>query len=318
MITYLTHETKHPIALTLDHIALLKEAVWVDLCSPTDEEQALFKSHLPIEIPTKEDMDSIELSSRLYRIGERLYMTTMTVAHSKSEEPKLEPVTCILTPTQLFTIRYIHPKSFDLFISNITLLDNLNPISLFVSLIDASIDRLADILEFVGNQLDDYSKIVFHHPSTHKLNYQQLFRQIGAAGDLDTKARESIITFNRLVTFFQQTKNTSLEPENQARLTTFTKDISALSEHSTFLSTKINLLLDATLGMVNIEQNNIIKLFSVAAVIFLPPTLVASIYGMNFHFMPELSWKYGYVLAIALMSIAAWLPYKYFKFKKWL
>lgn len=318
MITYLLRDARKPQQLNSENAKMLRQAVWIDLYSPTEEEQALFKTHVSIEIPTQEAMDAIELSSRLYRVGERSYMTAMVVADSSSDEPKVEPITYILTPKQLFTIRYIHPKSFDLFLAHIKSLETISPTTLLITLIDATIDRLADILEFVGNQLDDYSKIVFHHSGTHKLNYQQLLRQIGAAGDLDTKARESIVTFNRLVTFFQQTSNTALTSESQKRLMTFNKDIAALSEHSTFLSTKINLLLDATLGMVNIEQNNIIKLFSVAAVIFLPPTLIASIYGMNFHIMPELSWKHGYIFALGLMGVAAWLPYKYFKFKKWL
>ncbi len=318
MITYLTADSKQPQLLTSKNAEMLAQAVWIDLYSPTEEEQTLFKAHISIEIPTQEAMDSIELSSRLYRLAERSYMTAMVIANSSSEDPKLEPITYIFTPSQLFTIRYIHPKSFDLFLSHIKLLETINPTSLLITLIDTAIDRLADILELVGNQLDEYSKIVFHNPGTHKLNYQQLFRQIGAAGDLDTKVRESIVTFNRLITFFQQTPNAPLAPENQGRLMTFNKDIAALSEHSTFLSTKINLLLDATLGMVNIEQNNIIKLFSVAAVIFLPPTLIASIYGMNFRIMPELLWRYGYAFALGLMGVAAWLPYKYFKFKKWL
>jgi magnesium transporter len=102
------------------------------------------------------------------------------------------------------------------------------------------------------------------------------------------------------------------------RLSILTKDIASLSDHANFLSAKVNFLLDATLGMVNIEQNNIIKLFSVAAVIFLPPTLVASIYGMNFQFIPELSWRYGYLFSIGMICLAAWLPYKYFKYRKWL
>lgn len=318
MITYLTQETKQLNKLTAENVHMLKKASWIDLYSPTSEEKALLESHLSIEIPTQEEMDSIELSSRLYRMGDSLYMTAMIVANSHSNEPKLEPVTYILTSSQLFTIRHINPKSFELFINNIKHLEDHSSTSLLLALVDAYIDRLADILEFVGNRLDDYSKTIFHHSTPQKMDYQNLFKQIGSAGDLDTKARESAITFSRLITFFQQTRNATLDSETQTRLATFTKDITALSEHSTFLSTKINLLLDATLGLVNIEQNNIIKLFSVAAVIFLPPTLIASIYGMNFHFMPELLWKHGYGFAIGLMGLAAWLPYRYFKFKKWL
>lgn len=320
MITYLNQNMLEPQNITSENIDHLKDAVWIDLLSPTKDEENLVEQFINIDIPTREEMDEIELSSRLYRDNDKLFMTAMAIAQSSSIEPKLEPVTYILTPSQLFTIRYIEPKSFNLLINRIKMFDSeqRNPIDLLIGLIDCAIDRLADILELVGHQLDDYSKLIFHNKSTHKLNYQKLFQQIGVSGDLNTKARESLMTFSRLITFFEQAKSTILNTENHTRLSTSNKDIVALSDHASFLSTKINFLLDATLGMVNIEQNNIIKLFSVAAVIFLPPTLIASIYGMNFNIMPELSWKYGYLFAIGLMALAAWLPFKYFKHKKWL
>jgi magnesium transporter len=141
---------------------------------------------------------------------------------------------------------------------------------------------------------------------------------MGANADLNTKVCESLVTFNRLIPFFSQMAGSRINDERLQRLGTLGKDINSLSDHAIFLSSKVNFLLDATLGMVNIEQNNIIKIFSVAAVIFLPPTLVASIYGMNFHIMPELEWHYGYVYALGMILLAAWLPYKYFKHKKWL
>jgi len=321
MITYFNPSSLTPEEIRLENISQLKSAVWIDLIYPSEAEKNQVEKHLDINMPTKGEMEEIELSSRLYKENDKFFMTVMTIAQSNSIEPKLEPVTFILTPEKLFTIRYIEPRSFSLFISRLKMLNieqRSNPVNLLIGLVDLSIDRLADILEFVGGQLDDYSKLIFHNKSTHKLNYQTLFQQIGAAGDLNTKARESLITYNRLIAFFEQNKNSILDYDNQTRLTTSNKDLTALSDHSNFLSTKINFLLDATLGMVNIEQNNIIKLFSVAAVIFLPPTLIASIYGMNFHTIPELSWKYGYLFAIGLMGLASWLPYKFFRHKKWL
>lgn len=143
-------------------------------------------------------------------------------------------------------------------------------------------------------------------------------QQMGVNGDLNTKARESLVTFNRLITFFNQTANARIDAEGQLRLASLSKDIASLSDHANFVSNKVNFLLDATLGLVNIEQNNIIKIFSVAAVIFLPPTLIASIYGMNFQFVPALTWKWGYAFSLVLMALSSWLPYKYFKYKKWL
>lgn len=314
---------KQAYIITAENQALLKEALWIDLLSPTREEEHLVEHTLQISIPTPEDMHEIELSSRLYKENGNLFMTAMMIANSQTKEPTMGPVTFMLTEKQLITIRFIDPQAFKFFTNSLE--KNNFPfttaIELFAGLLDATIDRLADILEWLVMRLDNYSKKIFQ-PTTkktaRKLNYPLLMQNIGSNGDLNTKIRESLITFNRLVTFFIQANNSPLSDKTQSSLATISKDITALGDHATFLSAKINFLLDATLGLVNIEQNAIIKIFSVAAVIFLPPTLLASIYGMNFHFMPELSWKYGYVYAICLMILSALLPYLFFKKKKWL
>lgn len=299
----------------------LKNALWIDLLSPSHSEEKIVEQKIGRKIPTREEMIEIELSSRLYKTKDTLYMTVTMIAQSESTTPKLEPITFVLTPDQLITIRYIEPQSFKLFTSHIQQLEltDRNATSLLIELLDTSIDRLADILEHLGGHLEQHSKTIFQQNDTKlKLNYQQIMNKIGASADLNTKARESLVTFNRLISFFGQALDSKTNNEASLRLTSLSKDISSLSDHANFLSSKINFLLDATLGMVNIEQNNIIKLFSVAAVIFLPPTLVASIYGMNFNFMPELSWKHGYIFSLSMILLAAWLPYKYFKYKKWL
>ena len=308
------------VEITTDNYALLKEAVWIDLLTPTREEEQLVEGFLQFEIPTREDMVEIELSSRLYKENDMLFMTATMIAQSDSLDPKHDPVTFILSRQQLITIRYIEPLSFKLVIAHLKRLVRHNAETIFIELLDATVDRLADILELVGRRLDDYSKTLFRpqNDKDDKLDYQQLILTIGANGELNTKARESLVTFNRLITFLGQTGNTTVDDEGHQRLITLSKDIVSLSDHVNFLSSRVNFLLDATLGMVNIEQNNIIKIFSVAAVIFLPPTLVASIYGMNFHFIPELAWHYGYFFAIGMIIFAAWVPYKYFKYKKWL
>ncbi len=303
-----------------DDYALLKEAVWIDLLTPTKEEEHLIEGYLQFEIPTREDMVEIELSSRLYKDNATLFMTATMIAQSDSPDPKIDPVTFIYDGKQLITIRYIEPLSFKLVIAHLKRLARHDAESIFIELMDATVDRLADILELVGRRLDEYSKTLFRPQSetNERLDYQQLILTIGANGELNTKARESLVTFNRLVTFLGQSGNTTIDDDGHQRLITLGKDISSLSDHVNFLSSRVNFLLDATLGMVNIEQNNIIKIFSVAAVIFLPPTLVASVYGMNFQFIPELQWRYGYLFAISMIIFAAWVPYRYFKYKKWL
>lgn len=322
LVAYLYEKTIEPHVISVDNQQLLKEAIWIDLLSPSLEEEHLVEHVLGFDIPTREDMIEIELSSRLYRDDDRLVMTATMIGSGESPDPILDPVTFILTAKQLITIRYIQPSSFKILSANLHKHEivDCEAIVIFFDLLDAIIDRLADTLEFVGHGLDQFSKNIFR-PVTedaNKLNYRMLMQQIGATGDLNTKARESLMTFSRLTIFFRHMEYLKIDGDKQFRLTTLHEDIESLSDHANFLSTKINFLLDATLGMVNIEQNNIIKIFSVAAVIFLPPTLVASIYGMNFHFMPELTWKYGYLFSLGLMISAAWLPYKYFKYRKWL
>lgn len=316
-------EVLNPQEMNAGNLSLLKDALWIDLLAPTQEDEHQVEEVTGLEIPTREEMQEIELSSRLYKENDAIFMTAMMIAQADSPHPKLDPVTFVLSQNRLITIRYIDPMSFKLFITRLKKLDahSHDAMSLFMELLDATIARLADILELVGRRLNDCSFTIFRPESdsvAEKLDYKQLMQQVGANGDLNAKVRDSLNTFNRLITFFIQVSGSKLDADNQVRLQTLSKDIASLGDHATFLSTKVNFLLDATLGLVNIEQNNIIKIFSVAAVIFLPPTLIASIYGMNFKFMPELSWRGGYLIAIGLMLFSAWLPYKYFKRKKWL
>lgn len=319
IVTCINHDKVKFQEITTKNQALLKETHWIDLLSPSKEDEELLERYLGFNIPTREEMREIELSSRLYKREGTLFMTVAMIAHSDSPDPKLDPVTFVLTSEQLITLRYIEPQSFRLFYAHLQGLDiaHRDAVCFLIELLDATIDRLADILEWIARHLDDYSKVIFQSGSA-RLDYRQLMQQIGENGDLTAKARESLLTFSRLIPFLLQNVGPRIDEEGQARLATQSKDVASLSDHASFLSNKVVFLLDATLGMVSIEQNNIIKIFSVAAVIFLPPTLIASIYGMNFHFMPELSWKWGYLVAIGLMLVSSWLPYKFFKYRKWL
>ncbi|MBA2649956.1 MAG: magnesium transporter CorA family protein [Legionella sp.] len=324
MLAYLKKDMTEPLIFTQSTEGsqeTLKDSIWIDLYSPSTFEENSVEKLIGQNIPTREEMIEIESSSRLYRVNDILVMTAMIIAKSDSLDPQLDPVTFVLTDKQVITIRYVESHSFKLLTSQVKKIDiqNRTAIKILITMLDAIIDRLADILECVGSRLDHYSKTILRPLAVaEKLDYSQLIQQIGTNGDLNTKARESLVTFNRLISFFGQTAHSIIGEEEKLKLSSLSNDILSLSDHANFLSTKINFLLDATLGLVNIEQNNIIKIFSVAAVIFLPPTLVASIYGMNFQIMPELSWKYGYLFAIGMILTAAWLPYKYFKYRKWL
>jgi magnesium transporter len=189
-----------------------------------------------------------------------------------------------------------------------------------MDLLDAVIDRAADILERIGAEVDQVSHDIFEpEEGRTDRSYNQILKTIGRKGDLASKVRESLVSIGRLLLYLaNEADSMRWAKEPRAQLRGMQRDVHSLSDHAAYLSNKIQFLLDAMLGVVTIEQNNIIKIFSVAAVALMPPTLIASIYGMNFHHMPELDWKWGYPIAIVLMVAAAALPYFFFKWKKWL
>jgi magnesium transporter len=300
---------------------LIQEALWIDLLEASEEEEKLVSETLDIEMPSKKEMEEIEPSSRLYRENDSLFLTATMVAYSEAPEPKSDAVTFILTENKFITIRHIEPQAFVLYFNMIKKATDVpyTPYSLLIGLFETTTDRLADILEKISDYFDELSYRIFHKSDVdnHSLNYKEILLTIGVNRILGSKIRDSLISFNRIISFLEKAKMIE-DAELNLRLNIIKKDIAALSDYAVFISSEVNFLLDATLGMVNIEQNAIIKIFSVAAVIFLPPTLLASIYGMNFKHMPELDWFAGYPISLLLMVISAWLPYHYFRKKKWL
>ena len=297
--------------------------LWIDLLHPTMAEVRQVETALSLELPSQEEMQEIEVSSRLYKENDALFMTATLLAKTTTDMPEALPVTFILAGNSLMTIRYSEPRAFQAFLNRAQRhqSDCSSGESVLVSLLDAVTDRSADILERIATDIDAVSAEVFeNHVSrqSKSRDFQDILREIGRKGDLNSKARESLVSLGRLLTFLVQNLEAKASRDHRNRLKTLMRDIHALTDHASFLSNKINFLLDATLGMVNIEQNAIIKIFTVAAVAFLPPTLIASIYGMNFKHMPELDWPVGYPIAIGLMVLSALLPFLYFKRRGWL
>jgi magnesium transporter len=226
-----------------------------------------------------------------------------------------------MLPDHLITVRYADPQPFKTFLYQADREPDLlaTPQSAFLGILEAIADRLADILEVVGADMDAVSKDIFRPTKRPRTaDFQRFLIRIGQGGDLTSKARESLVTLDRMETFARALEQMHGDRNLQTRLKTLARDISSITDYTAFLNGKINFLLDATLGMISTEQNAIIKLFSLVAVVFLPPTLIASIYGMNFQFMPELGWPFGYPLALLLMLLSAVLPYLFFKKRGWL
>lgn len=299
------------------------EAVWLDLIAPTLEEERLVEALLEVELPTREEMQEIEVSSRLYEENGVLYMTATVLSKAQSERPETTAVSFILAGDRLVTVRYAEPQPFALYSARCQRAPGAHTRgnAVLAGLLDALIDRIADVLEHIGLEVDGISHEIFEHstkPSGGD-DFQDILRRLGRRGDLTSKVRESLVGIGRVLMFLSQASAAQkIAKDLRDRLRTMSRDVRSLTDHASFLAGKINFLLDATLGMINIEQNAIIKIFSVVAVVFLPPTLIASIYGMNFEHMPELDWTFGYPMALLLMLGSAITPYLYFKRRGWL
>jgi magnesium transporter len=180
---------------------------------------------------------------------------------------------------------------------------------------------MADVLERAGADIEGLSKDIFQ-PHEDKImqskDFQDVLRRLGRKHDLTGKMRESLLSVSRVLSFLTPAMEGKPNKDVRTHIKTLTRDVQSLQDHTSFLGSKLNYLLDATLGLINIDQNNIIKIMSVAAMVFLPPTLIASIYGMNFRYMPELSWPTGYFISLVVMVISAVVPYVWFKRRGWL
>jgi magnesium transporter len=300
-----------------------EEFLWADLFEPTVEEERAVESLLTVDVPTRDEMREIETSNRLYEEDGAVYMTATVGSKLDSAMPESSAITFILANNRLITNRYADPTPVRRFMTHVERYPAActSSATLLAGLLEAFVERIADLLERVQAELDSVSHSIFQRSNgdtTSGSDLKSMIQRIGANGDLVSKARESLVSFQRLLMYVQQASNVTLSQDQRSRFKSTLRDVQSLSDHATFLGAKIQFLLDAVLGLINLEQNNIIKIFSVAAVMFLPPTLVASIYGMNFHFMPELDKPWGYPFALVAMVVSAVVPYIYFRRKGWL
>ena len=303
---------------------ITEQTVWIDLLNPSREEETEVERALALEVPTREEQQEIEASSRLYQENGAHFMTATVLYQTDTAEPATTPITFILAGNRLITVRYAEPHAFSIFAARCRRPDPslTNGTAVLIGLIETIIDRMADFIERIQGEVDAVSRSIFEMKggtASRQRRFDVILKSIGREGELTSRARESTHSLGRLLTFLTQAPNERKEDKLlKARIRTAARDVVSLADHVSYLSNKIVFLLDATLGMINIQQNDIIKIFSIAAVVLLPPTLVASAYGMNFEVMPELKWVLGYPFALVLMVVSAVLPYLYFKRKGWL
>ena len=327
--------------LGLDPSALPADAGWIDLLDPTAEEEAAAERLLGVGVPTRQEMAEIEESARLYEERGALVMTAVVVTGvSERRRPATAEVTFVLTPTTLATVRYADPLPFRTFAAKCRRDPEAHGTSelVFLSLVENVVNRLADVLEATNAQIDALSEEVFEGDGgaapgpdgarppggrprggrAPRTDLQAVVKRLGRANALAGKVRESLLSVGRMLAFFRQGMGDRLKGGARARLRTLDRDVASLAEYDTQLSAEIGFLLEATFGLIGVEQNNIIKVFSIAAVLFLPPTLVGTVYGMNFERMPELHWAFGYPFALGLMALSAAAPYLWFRHRGWL
>ncbi|MBC8126007.1 MAG: magnesium transporter CorA family protein [Gloeobacteraceae cyanobacterium ES-bin-144] len=305
--------------------ALTDKVVWIDLLRGTPGEVATVEKVLGIALPTREEMREIESTSRLYCEDGARFMTTPLLFSTESDSPELTEVSFVLVRRFLLTIRDVEPLSFRQTAAMFTRRVNTTRDQVFVTLIETIIDRQADLLERISKETEELSQRIFTRVPKVKeseSNLREAIFQLGRSGNLIARERDCIVSLSRLVQYaghedFDEAGEGPVSPI-YPRLKPVMRDLQSLSEFAGFLSSKVNFMLDATLGLINIEQNAIVKIFSVAAVIFLPPTLVASIYGMNFRILPEKDWEYGYPFSLLLMVISVLLPFIFCRKKGWL
>lgn len=301
-------------------------AAWIDLEEPTNEEEALVERCIKVDVPTQAEMAEIEPSSRLYESNGALYMTISALRGVEEQHPTTTPISFVLAGNRLVTIRYATPKPIRTFENHARRDPELvrDGQTALVRLLDAIIDRLADEIENVSATMEQLSQEIFTNSQQERRipvkRLTALLTRIGRVQTLLTKIRYSAVTTLRMLSFLAGSNRSHAEDQSDLlhHVTSLTTDVTSLSEHASYLVDSLTFLLDASLGLISIEQNAAMKLFSWAAVVFLPPTLIAGIFGMNFHYMPELSWKYGYPLSLALMVASAIGPYLYFKKRGWI
>jgi magnesium transporter len=304
---------------------LPEDAVWLDLLEPTQEEERLVEARLGIDIPTREEMSEIESSSRLYEEEGGLYLTVTIVTKLDTDLPENSQVTFILKDNRLVTNRYVDPLPFRRFILQLEKHPQAQTSAqtVMVGLLESIVNRIADVIERVGTDIDSVTAEVFNQRrSTTKRrhsqrDYRKLLERTGQAGELIAKARESLASLSRLAAFVQQS-TVVMTPDVRTRIRTLSKDVVAMSDHASFLGNNLTFVLDATLGMINIDQNNILKIFSVVTVFLLPPSVIAGIFGMNFELIPTSHQPWGFAAAVLLMLLSAVIPWLYFKHREWL
>ncbi|WBO22274.1 CorA family divalent cation transporter [Sphingomonas abietis] len=305
----------------------LDQAIWADLCEPTDEEIAQVEKRFEVHLPTRAQLSEIEASSRLRSIKGRLIMSAPLIARHE-DIGVLSPTGFLLLPDALVTVRFCQMTAFDQVLEAIEKGDHaVTGQEILVRLLEDIVDRSADRLERVAEELASASHAIFREPEKdskkHRLGHETrrlrgLMVSVGLASEQMVKVRHAFLAIGRIASFVLDRCEPKIEQALHDRLVSVKHDIESLDEFENSLTGRVGLLIDAATGFISIEQNDVVKVLTVVSVAGVPPVLIAGVYGMNFHNMPELAWPWGYPFAIALMVLSTILPVWWFKYRDWM
>lgn len=288
---------------------------WIDLQDPTPAQIREIEEFYSISFPTRQQQEEIETSSR-YLENSGMIKINSTFVNILQSTGKLEEqeMSFIVTEKTLFTLRYFDSRVISDVVKKIKQfpLIFVNPSKIFVSILEARTDFDADLMESVSKYVADISRKVTYDKNLD----EKMLLKINESQELTMSLREALFDKQRVLSSLLRNEDLMVDSYNRLRI--IIKDINSLIEHANFNFTRLEYLQNSFLGLLNIEQNKVIKIFTVASLVFMPPTLIASIYGMNFQFMPELNWNIGYPIALTLMLTSSIIPLVIFKRKKWL
>lgn len=301
-----------------DDWALPADVLWIDLIEPTPDEDAAVEKALGIAIPTRAEMNELEASSRLYRENGAAYVTADILHRGDDDLPGIDPVTFILTRGPLVTIRYFDPRPFTLLLDKLERDPSLcgSGADLFLNLMETIIDRASDVLSGLTAKVEGVGDHVFNEGKT--VGFQHLITKLGRAHMANARIEQSLTGLARVFAFIAVDPWFEAHDDSREHLKSLGRDAASLISHTQAVAAGINFQLSAALGLINIEQSSIFKIFSIFTAVLMPPTLIGAIYGMNFAHMPELRWVGGYPLALGLMVISAVLPLLYFRRRGWI
>ena len=294
------------------------DTMWIDMVDPTPAEDRAVETALNLSVPTRAEMSELEASSRLYRESGAAYVTADIIHHGDDDVPSVDPVTFVLTRGPLVTIRYFDPKPFAMMIDKLEREPRLcaTGSDLFLNLMEAIIDRASDVLAKNTAKVEAVSTHVFAERKA--VGFDRLIAKLGQAHIANARIEQSLSSLSRIFAFVSLNDAIEQDAELRGHLKSLSRDALSLIGHNQSVAASINFQLSAALGLINIQQSSIVKVFSVFTVVLMPPTLIGAIYGMNFEHMPELRWIDGYPLALAAMVVSGVLPLWFFRRKGWL